>query len=403
MDVSARTSARLASPAPVMCMTGGKSTGTWSASPEMLERYEREMTVSRCRLYSLEHALEVAHSRLESVRQRHTAELDVPAVSPPDAVLQDFEKRAEDLKIDALVEAASIRRRAEEEAAEIAARAEELAAVVVAAPEAANHEGEAGDNLAIEYVAEIEKPEQLGLHPSAASEEWAELFAEKEAAEAFIAEAKEEARPTLQTAEQQAVEMAGQFEQDREASMEAFVAEIDVEREAARHDAAGIVDDARAESERLAEEAERAVIKMAESSRRDSDNIVKDAKAERETILEDARRGAANLTETGEREVRSMERRVRQIRSSLRDPEARFKNITSSTMAEFSMLGDLIDIDAHALEASGGSEDPSGGDDAPRGRGFYERRLAGLRSRLEASEASNVTEGTGPVSETEPE
>ena len=324
---------------------------------EMLERYEREMTVSRRRLDSLEHLREAARSRLESVRQRHTAERDVPAASPPDAVLQDLEKRAEDLKIDALAEAASIRR-----------RAEELAAVVVAASEAANHEGEPGDNLAIEYVAEIEKPEQLGLHPSAAAEEWAELLAEKEAAEAFIAEAKEEARRTLQTAEQQAVEMAGQFEQDREASMEAFVAEIDVEREAARHDAAGIVDDARAESERLAEEAERAVIKMAELSRRDSDNIVKDAKAERETILEDARRGAANLTETGEREVRSMERRVRQIRSSLRDPEARFKNITSSTMAEFSMLGDLIDIDAHALEASGGSEDPSGGDDAPRGR-----------------------------------
>ena len=98
-----------------------------------------------------------------------------------------------------------------------------------------------------------------------------------------------------------------------------------------------------------------------------------------------------------------MERRVRQIRSSLRDLETRFQTLTASTLAEFSMLGDLIDLDAHSIDEmparirSATAEH----DEGVPSQGFYERRLAGLRSRLQANEDGDIAEESDDVPDVE--
>lgn len=125
---------------------------------------------------------------------------------------------------------------------------------------------------------------------------------------------------------------------------------------------------------------------MRADAMRDAEGTVADARIEGDRAIEVARREAAQMKDLAQREVRSMERRVRQIRSSLRDLEVRFKNLTANTQAEFAMLGDLIDLDSRTVEeVTGANRRASGFDEDHTAPGFYERRLAGLRSRIEAS------------------
>jgi DivIVA domain-containing protein len=284
---------------------------------DALDRYEDEMAATSRRLSSLEQALELARERAEAG--------PAPAGDVAAEALADLERRAEQLRIDALAEAATIRRRAEEEAA----RVTEQHPVPVAAP---------------------------SPPPSDEGGAWRRLLAERDAAAELLAAATEEARRATQIAEATTAEHRSAVESEREASAEALDAEMASRREDALRESAALLEDARRGGER---------------------------------IIEEARRSADQLSHAAHREVRALERRVRQVRSSLRDLEGRFRQLTSSTLAEFSMLGDLIDLDVRSVDEVADDASPSASAaDATEGRserGFYERRLAGLRSRIEAN------------------
>lgn len=291
---------------------------------ESLARYEKELMVSRRRLESLEHALEVANT--------------AAAFSPrPAAGEEDLARRAEDLRVDALAEAARIRRAAEEEARRISAEARSLAETRVAETGVAET-GVAGADVSTRRVGD--------------SALWRDGLEAELAAEAFIAGAREDARRMLQIAEQQVAEGVEEADRDRAAALD---------------------------------ELEREVTSVKDAAGREASRLVAEAKVEGDRVVEEARRAALQMTDSAQREVRSMERRVRQIRSSLRDLERRFTSLTANTLAEFSMLGDFLDLETRESmpEPLQASAEPAG-DEATESRGFYERRLAGLRSRLAA-------------------
>ncbi len=280
-----------------------------------LERYEQELTISRRRLDSLEHALEVASAP------------DVRALEPAPGRIEELEQEAEDLRVDALAEAARIRRRAEDEAHRITDEARRLAGTA-------------------ERAAPVSEGDEQRL--------WREHLTAEIAADTFVATAREEARRMLQIADQQVVEGIAAADRDRAAALD---------------------------------EVQREVTSIKDAASRDASRVAGEAGVEGDRIVEEARRAAAQMTDAAEREVRSLERRVRQIRSSLRDLERRFSTLTANTLAEFSLLGDLIDLDARDQVPDAVAPDPAerGEIEDTAGQGFYERRLAGLRSRLEAT------------------
>lgn len=353
---------------------------------DALERYENELGASRRRLRSLEQALESALHRIEA--SQHTADGDPrpPAQSLGDTSdeLSDLERRAFDLKTDALAEAASIRRRAEEEATEASGHHRDAAAATDAPP--------------------VDEPKQPSFDET---NHWIQLLAEREEAASLVDASREESRRILEIADQIAVEGVADAARDQEAVASALAVQIEARRVAAEGEAAELVERARLEAseivlkahedateqaKRVLDEAERLASRTKEDGQRDADEALGDARAQSEALLEQARRDGAQATERAQREVRAMERRVRQIRSSLRDAESRFKSLTTNTMAEFSVLGDVIDLDLEAaetaIEPTAATAAPP--ESAPRGEddsspGFYERRLAGLRSRIEAS------------------
>jgi len=302
---------------------------------DSLEEDERDLAAAQRRLESLERALEVAHSKLASVQLPQTPQ-------PGGAQLADLERRAADLRIDALAEAARIRRHAEEDAADAAATSGGERAI-----------SPASGSSTYDALVEEGMPSEAG--------KWRKDLELRIAAETVSSAAQENARRMLQTAEQRVALRLEQVDGDRAAAL------FDLEKELA---------------------SSRAI------ARRDSERLVSDAGVESDRILEEARREASRVTDAARRRVQSLERRVRQIRSSLRDLEMRFQTLTTNTLAEFSMLGDLIDLDDRGVDdlvvdESNGSP-PLVGIDEPvtTGRGFYERRMAGLRSRIEAQEES---------------
>ncbi len=345
---------------------------------DVLERYENELGASRRRLRSLEQALESTQHRIE------TAQRESARSTPGTSELHDLEQRAFDLKTDALAEAASIRRRAEEEAAEVASRSREGTVTM----EALEADGSSTSSLD-------------------GTTRWIQRFFQEEEAASLVATAAEDSKRILEIAEQVAVESVADAARDKEAVASALAVQIEASRVAAEGEAAELVEHARIEgseivaraqedaaeqARRVLDEAERMASRTRDTAQREADEALGDAKTKSDAVVEQARRDAAEATESAQREVRAMERRVRQIRSSLRDAESRFKSLTATTMSEFSVLGDVIDLD---VEAAAESFEPIGepaappapgrADDADSSPGFYERRLAGLRSRIEAS------------------
>ncbi|MGD2051173.1 MAG: hypothetical protein PVI35_01740 [Acidimicrobiia bacterium] len=157
--------------------------------------------------------------------------------------------------------------------------------------------------------------------------------------------------------------------------------------------------------------------------------------AEVEATLDHAIGRAAAVTAAAEEEVRHLDRRLGQLRTALGDAESRIRSLTGDALTELRMLGDLLALETGALEeieslnpapdrvidlsepapapvgtpesdtapaaqASADTADTAPGAFARRiqdrddtaGRGFYERRLAGLRERLERHNAGHLYE-----------
>lgn len=179
---------------------------------------------------------------------------------------------------------------------------------------------------------------------------------------------------------------------------------------------------AREEARRLRETAAAEVTALRAATRAGLDDEVR-------TTLENATHRATMMTAAAEEEVRRLDRRLSQLRTALRDAEARIRSLTGDALTELRMLGDLLELETNALdeieslnpprdrvidlEEPASVAGPTPGDvpespavaaaafvrrvrekeeDETVGRGFYERRLAGLRERLERSNAESGRE-----------
>jgi cell division septum initiation protein DivIVA len=154
-----------------------------------------------------------------------------------------------------------------------------------------------------------------------------------------------------------------------------------------------------------------------------------------EATLDHAIGHAAAVTSAAEEEVRHLDRRLTQLRTALSDAESRIRSLTGDALTELRMLGDLLALETGALEeieslklspdhvidlaepapVPAAATDPGtvlrdeasedGAEDGPSafvrriqdrddttGQGFYERRLAGLRERLERHNAGHLYE-----------
>jgi len=130
------------------------------------------------------------------------------------------------------------------------------------------------------------------------------------------------------------------------------------------------------------------------------------ALAEANEIMMAAEASAVIVTEAAALEAKDLNQRTAQLRTALRDAGTRFEDLAGSTRTEIKMLEDFIDLETHsvedleALSPTGDEgvdlrgEAPTAGGERPEGDaasdvaavpGFYERRLAGLRERLENS------------------
>jgi len=157
------------------------------------------------------------------------------------------------------------------------------------------------------------------------------------------------------------------------------------------------------------------------------------------SMLENSARRSMTMTEGAEKEVHRLDRRLTQLRTALRDAEARIRGLTSDALTELRMLGDLLELETSALDEIESLNLPdetvavpnetvavpnetvvvpdeavivlkepetpaaaaaafvrrvrSAADkDESVGRGFYERRLAGLRERIERNNPQHFTE-----------
>jgi hypothetical protein len=154
------------------------------------------------------------------------------------------------------------------------------------------------------------------------------------------------------------------------------------------------------------EEAEARARFTIDSAELEAAGLLQTSLAEAKRIVTIAEASAATATRAAELEARDLEQRTARLRTALRDAGTRFEELAGSTRTEIKMLEDFIDLETHAPEdleslkpTDGDAIDlrdespaaavaPPGreaGSDTAEPRGFYERRLAGLRERLENS------------------
>jgi signal transduction histidine kinase len=150
------------------------------------------------------------------------------------------------------------------------------------------------------------------------------------------------------------------------------------------------------------------------------------------SMLENSARRSMTMTEGAEKEVHRLDRRLTQLRTALRDAEARIRGLTSDALTELRMLGDLLELETSALDEIESLNLPDEAVAVPNetvivpdeavivlkepetpaaaaaafvrrvrsaadkdesvGRGFYERRLAGLRERIERNNPQHFPE-----------
>lgn len=140
----------------------------------------------------------------------------------------------------------------------------------------------------------------------------------------------------------------------------------------------------------------------------EADRILAAARAEAAAILEKALGDVERSRTDAADELHRMERRMAVVRTALADAEGRFRRLAATAANELGTLNAIADQDVvpataeipglevthvdltdEALEKAGGQEELSESAPALPGRdpdvGFYQRRLAGLRDRLEKS------------------
>lgn len=199
----------------------------------------------------------------------------------------------------------------------------------------------------------------------------------------------------------------------QEAAMLQVVAEEEMEhaREEARRLAQvahaehnGILADAAAAAARQRADAEREAETMRQTAAADAESRLAAATAEAQNRLVEAAQEATGAQERAAREIRQLERRLEVLRATAAEAERRFRSLAATAANEVGTLAAIADANApegpeqvHVDLTPAGlaslpreappTPPPAGGTPPTRNpdESFYQRRLAGLRERLEKS------------------
>jgi cell division septum initiation protein DivIVA len=150
------------------------------------------------------------------------------------------------------------------------------------------------------------------------------------------------------------------------------------------------------------EAAEAEALSILETAEAEAADLLEASLAEAQQVIAGAEVAALAVTSTAAAEVKELTQRTAQLRTALRDAGQRFEQLAADTRTEIRMLEDFIDLEMERDEASSRPDDggeattidlrsgvdpstlePATSDEPESSPGFYERRLAGLRERLE--------------------
>jgi cell division septum initiation protein DivIVA len=152
-------------------------------------------------------------------------------------------------------------------------------------------------------------------------------------------------------------------------------------------------------AQEAAETRARLTIEAAEIAATD---LLESSLLEAQDLVVAAETSALGITRAAELEARDLNQRTAQLRTALREAGTRFEELAGGTRTEIKVLEDFIDLEMHSVEELAAVE-PKAADtidlreeaaetptvsneptaDVKEAPGFYERRLAGLRERLE--------------------
>jgi cell division septum initiation protein DivIVA len=175
------------------------------------------------------------------------------------------------------------------------------------------------------------------------------------------------------------------------------IARLERQRDGARSDEAAArqtyLAAARTKDELVAEAARHAT-ELRDQAATDAAAVRSQAEREAEELLDTARREAAAVERRSTDEVARLRRRMAQLRTAVSDIEDRMRVMAERTLAETHVVADLIALETEDFRnepTTSPSPEPDGGaaseDISPSHAepSFYERRLRGLRDRLDST------------------
>ncbi|MCP3975348.1 MAG: hypothetical protein GY720_12760 [bacterium] len=374
-----------------------------------LEVYERKLAVTESHVQSLEKALDLANSRVRSVRQRdarigeletalasaqHHYELEVErteanAVAPIRAssdreATEDSQRRSEEIIDEARQKAEAIRTRAVDYTEQASDEAEEILAAARAEGVGLIEQAKAQEAEMLKQLAAT-RAEAVGLIEQAKAQE-AEMLKQLAAtrADAVAAlEAEAEAQRTslsqevaanderlagmevvasaemavkLREAEERAAKIASKGQEIIQQAEERAQA-----AEAERNDLAEELQRAAAEAEasriQLMADVEIMVAEAVTQAEADRDLMLLEAQVrleaaegEREALIELARSETSAITTEAEQQLESLRRQAAQMRTALSDLHGRFADLGSLTVEDFELATALVDLDLRDVD-----------------------------------------------------
>lgn len=349
-----------------------------------LEIYERKLTVTESHVQSLEKALDLANSRVRSVRERdariselesalasaqHHYELEVERTEanaiPPSPPVADSEaseesrRRSEDLVDEAREKAEEIRTRAIDYTEQAADEAEEILAAALTEAAGLVEEAKAQEAAMLKQLAATRAEAEAALEAEMAAKRSVlgdEIAANSERLGSMEVMASAEMAVKLRNAEEQATKIASKSQQIiQEAEERAQAAEAE------RNDLAEELERAAASAEasraQLTADVETMVAEAVSQAEVDRDLMLLEAQirletaeGEREALLELARAETVAMTREAEEQLDSLRRQASQMRTALADLHARFADVGSLTAEDFELATALVDLDLRDVD-----------------------------------------------------
>ncbi len=349
-----------------------------------LEVYERKLAVTESHVQSLEKALDLANSRVRSVRQRdarigeletalasaqHHYELEVErteanAVAPIRAssdreATEDSQRRSEEIIDEARQKAEAIRTRAVDYTEQASDEAEEILAAARAEGVGLIEQAKAQEAEMLKQLAATRADAVAALEAEAEAQRTSlsqEVAANDERLAGMEVVASAEMAVKLREAEERAAKIASKGQEIIQQAEERAQA-----AEAERNDLAEELQRAAAEAEasriQLMADVEIMVAEAVTQAEADRDLMLLEAQVrleaaegEREALIELARSETSAITTEAEQQLESLRRQAAQMRTALSDLHGRFADLGSLTVEDFELATALVDLDLRDVD-----------------------------------------------------